>query len=631
MGSSLSFILRRFISIASLAALMSLAISTHSHAQNRWASSRQKTSATESSASLTTPYIVLGHAQKIAQLRHQNFAWTLGGDGYVVAWTYEDSGWSPIGVRQVPNSTALAFEGGELLVFAPDHIAILTMDAQPNAVLSAKHAVVCEGGAAWRVLDDQRLCTTSRSGERKCTASAVADIDLRSAVCTQDAQTDCVSLRTADAARGWCTEQENVVEAPRSERSSSILHPNHGTTQWLSLTSDGWNDASSAAPPISVRAAQDGVARCFRDQSYAPCIGETPSDMPESSMVSARTLHNILPADHGDYFVFRDGWYGVSKDVHPAWTDVRALREYSSSEQRVWLDEEVLRSSVQNGVARVATCASHQGQAVVIDRDLSTGISRQVTRQERCPLRADYRDGELLLAYGDRLIRWDIEHETSAETAVRAQVSETLSSDLVATSSISRGCAYMRWDISLSTPTAGDAPVGRGICAQTAVPLPWHSVSGGEGGAAILLRGRHGSQLRMVDRLTLSTYTLQTDVDIPAHAQIYRRSDGDFFIVDPHRGTALLLDTKGQILASEALVVIDGRIWRAGDGGTLVSDDGHQLLATDIGVILDGVGVGPLAARTIATDRRRIKAQPVLFSSQLRTLGVASIPLRSGL
>jgi|GEM_PF-6682802 len=627
MGSCLIHPLRFRIVVVALLSLIGLHFASASNAQTRWSAQRQKTP-TATSAS-PAGYVVLGHQKKIAQTRHLDRAWTLGEDGYLIAWRWHEDHWSPVGVERVEQSTALAFEGGVLLVFAPDQITVLHPDGAPQETLAVENAIRCEGDTAWRVTSDQLLCSTTPQGTRRCTDAPVGKIDLRTAVCTRDREMDCMSVRDGQLARGWCTQEDTVTEAEASERASSVLHPENGAMRWLSLTSTGWVDASHHAPPISIRGAQDGIARCFEHQSYERCATHNANGFPESSMVSSRTLRNILTAEHGEYFVFRDGWYGLTREVPPVWDDAQAVRTYDSLEQRVWFNGEVLASAVQDGTAHVAICRSTAGQAEVLEKDLSTGDTRRVTQAPSCPLRADYDNNALVLSYGDRLVRWSLSDHQVREDPIDIALSSVLDARLVAAPSVSRGCPYRFWRVSMLTPWLAETPIARGICAQQAVPLRWDAVDGDGGGAAVLLRGRFGSHLVLVDRDTLATHTLQTNLDIPAHAQIYRRHDGNFFIVDPHQGTAELVDTSGQTLATEALVVIDGRVWREGRGGVLASDDGHQLLATDVGVVLDGVGIGPLAARTVTSDRYLIDRQPRLFSTRVRTLNLGLIPARA--
>lgn len=502
------------------------------NAQSRGSAQRQ---ASPSSTGSPPAFLVLGHRQKVDEIQHGRDAWTLGSDGYIIAWNYEDSRWIPRAVRQVPNSSSLALEGETLWVYGPDHTTILTVDLTP--------------------------------------------------------------IRT----------EESIEQPPKPSREDRVL-----------------------AKETSV----DGASLpCDETPSNETCAASTPIRGPDTAMISVRTLRNILVADHGSFFLFRDGWYSVSSTSNAQMEDALHIEAYSDADQRVWLDESVLASSVIDGEAHVATCAIRENRAQVRDRNLRTGAVTLVeSTEDTCPLRAEYEEDLLLLAYDDHVFRWrngETIVEQDPEDTLRAPLSSILGSSLVARASITRGCAYRRWDLSLSMAAAGSSPIARGVCARTATPIKWTYAREGEGGAGILLRTRTGSQLWLVDRTSLAVHVYQTDVDLPPHVQIQRREDGTLFIADQRTGDAMHIDAQGQVLSTEAMVWIDGRIWREADGGILVSDDGHQLLATDRGVVLDGLGVGPITSRTITSDLRRLSAQPALFSAHLRALAAGSVALRA--
>lgn len=402
-----------------------------------------------------------------------------------------------------------------------------------------------------------------------------------------------------------------------------VLVATHNGERWRLSDAPGvWERVDGSSSSLEVDDEPSGSTPCDFANADNPCLSSDAHDGPDSAMVSAPTLRDILIADHGQYFVFRDGWYAHNAQELVTPEDLQALRTFGKSEQRVWVDGEVIASSVEAGDARVALCVEDRdGGATVIDRNLRSGMRRVVFESARgCPTRAEYMSETLRLSYADHLVEWPLDTQETRASQVSIPLQTALSLTLRASASISRGCAYQTWDVSLHSDIVGDAPLRRELCARSATALHWNALDGRAGGSAILFVGRYGSVLLMVDAQTLGVHTLQSDISIATHAKIRRTADGMWLIADAKSNEALILNNAGDLVARRDLVLIDDRLWNRAEGGVMQSDDGHQMLVTDAGAVLNGVGIGPVVWRTLTADMRRIRQSPNLFSEQLNGL-----------
>lgn len=421
------------------------------------------------------------------------------------------------------------------------------------------------------------------------------------------------SVQKIPSAKGFSCEREEVL----------VVTQDGG--RWRRFSTSGvWERVDGAPPKSPMVEMVDGPPdemQCDAGDLRVPSTSSDPHDGPQSAMISAPTLRDMLIADHGQYFVFRDGWYAHNAQALAAPEDVRVLRTFGETEQRVWVDGDVIASGVEAGDARIALCVEDSDGSTVIDRNLRSGARTVVMESERgCPSRADYLAGTLRLSYVDYVVKWPLDTQETTESHVSIALETALSVELRASASVSRRCAYQTWDVFLYSEIVGDAPLRRELCARSATALHWNAFDGRSGGSAILFVGRYGSVLLMVDAKTLTIHTLQTDIPIATHAQIRRTADGTWLIADAKANEALILNDAGVLVERRDLVLIDNRLWNHAQGGVLQSEDGHQLLVTDAGVVLNGVGIGPVVWRTLTADMRRIRQNPPLFSEQVNVL-----------
>lgn len=587
-------------------------------------SAHQRAATPTPDADTSPAYHVLGHAQRRQQILTEDRAWTLGEDGYILAWTRgKDGQWSVGAVRQIARARAIAHNGNTLLAWTPDAILPLDPTLKAQGSLGRDDAIACTDGRAWQHTREGHLCVGDGSGQGICTEDTIPRPNLREGVCTSDGTTHCLSISDASGAEAWCTTPDALAFEGGSDAGYAVFHPTEKGGAWRVFRQGQWRDADADAQGEALRSGREDLQPCFADGGAARCEEVSRHDAPDSARVSARTLRNILIAKHGFYFIFRDGWYAVSTEDAPAIEDIAQVRMLADASQRVWLDENIMRAQVEDGVARVSSCKREEnGGATIIDRDLSTGRATVVHRSDAgCPKRAEYHEGVLHLSYADRLLQWDILAQELREAPVEMSIKNALSSSLIAEPTLSRHCSHFRWDVSFRTAFSGKIPIARDICARHAVTLPWRTASHEGEGAALLLTGDFGSYLWLVHADSMRTHAVQTSEVIPAHATIYRQADGNYILSDRRTGRSMYLDPNGEVLDEVPMVMIGGRMWRETKSGVLKSDDGHQLLVTDAGVVLDGVGIGPITTRTLTHDMRRISAQPALFAQQLRLLG----------
>lgn len=587
--------------------------------------SAQKRTQRAASDTAQPEYIVLGHAQRRQQILRSNRAWTLGEDGTIIAWKRAKSdAWQPVAVRQFPDARAIAHDGEQLLAWTPDTILELNYALDVTTRERPTHAFACADGHAWRVDGKDRLCT-QQDDQQLCSAESIDTKALQHVVCTRNQDQRCLSFLTKDGAQAWCTSPDALAFEGGSDAGYAVLHPQEHQRVWRIWDGEQWQAAESGHTGVKIPSNHDGLLPCFEGDSGHRCDSSAASDGPENGRISARTLRNILIAEHGFYFIFRDGWYGVHSDEAPSFDDVAYVHREPDGGERVWLQENVLRAQVEDGVARVSSCRETEEGATVIDRELHHGRTTVVhTSDDGCPKRAEYHEGTLHLSYRDRLLRWDILTEELEEAPVEMSIKNALSSSLIAEPSVSRHCSHLRWDVSFRTAFSGKIPIARDICARHAVTLPWHAATHEGDGAAIVLTGDFGSYLWLVHADSMTTHAIQTSEVIPAHTTIYRQEDGNYVLSDRRSGRSLILSPSGEVLDDTPMVFIGGRMWREEAGGVLASDDGHHLLVTDRGVILDGVGIGSITHRALTHDMRRVSARLALFSSQLRLLAQAS-------
>lgn len=391
---------------------------------------------------------------------------------------------------------------------------------------------------------------------------------------------------------------------------------------WRASSSTGaWEKTDDTSPAQHNAGEHHESVRCYVADTYAPCALLDQQNSPKSAMVSAPKLRDILIAEHGYYFVFRDGWYAYDAQGLVTPKDPRAVRKLSDKEQRVWVKGDVIASGVHAGDAHVALCVEAGDGTTVIDRNLRSGDAVVILESERpCPNRADYTPQFLRLSYADHSVRWTLNTQEIQEAPVSITLDNALAVELRASASVSRGCAHHTWDVSLYSDIVAEALLRRGLCAASATALDWNALDGRSGGSGILFVGSFGSFALMVDAKTMQIHTLQTNLRIATHARIRRTSDGSWLIADDKTSTVLRINSSGELGESNDLILIGNRLWYQAEGGVLTSDDGHQLLATDAGVVLNGVGIGPVAWRTLTADMRRVRQHSTLFSEQVNAL-----------
>lgn len=390
--------------------------------------------------------------------------------------------------------------------------------------------------------------------------------------------------------------------------------------------SDTWEKTGRTPSERSQSNTHDVRAHCYTAGDHRPCSSSEAQEGPHSAMVSAPSLRDILVAEHGYYFVFQDGWYAFGTHEVATPSDVRTLKKINDREQRIWIHGHVIASSVQTsdehaGDAHVAVCVERADTTQVIDRNLRTGEAVLVSESAGpCPDRAAYRSNVLRLSYADHVVRWTLDSHERTDGPVSISLDNALSMELRSSAYVSRRCAHQTWNVSLYSEIGGETPLRRALCAASATTVHWNALNGHSRGSGILFLGSYGSFLLMVDATTLTVHTLQTSHRIATNAQIRRTPEGTWLIADEKTGTAYTLDAMGERVSREDLVLIDNRLWHRALGGVLLSDDGHQLLVTDAGVVLNGVGIGPIVWRTLTADRRRVRQQPSLFAKQLDAL-----------
>lgn len=579
-----------------------------------------------SDAQRTEPaaYFIVGHQRLLQQIQRENHAWTLGDDGAVVAWARMGLVWVPRAIRRFDDASALSLHGENLQIYRQNRvIRVAATNLQDVAQLDGSSAVICGEQLSWRVDAHQRVCAKQGGQASVCASARAPMAAFDTPTCIIGETNACLSVRLPTGAQSWCLSRDNQITHHEHTNPEAVLHHQNGQARWLVRTFDGWAPEAAASAVVFPETSPQGGAYCFLAQdSYQRCSRLDAIDALDTRSVSSHVLQDVLMTEQGLYAVFPNGWYSLNAPALSASAEgIVSVRDYPNAQQRVWIDGEILGTGLHRATPHVAVCTQTATHWWIRDIQLESGTARTVSRGDGpCPNRADYHGDFLRLSFETRAEAWSLDSAQLQTADIRSPFQGAIAGELIARAGLARHCAHWAWDVAIESDTLGRVPLRERACARSMASTRWASDGGRSHGPALIMAGNASSFVFMIDEDTLESFTLRTRGKLSPRTRIHRSNNGSWLLSDPQTGEAHRFDARGGDAGSSISLVIGQRVWVLERFGILVSEDGHELLVTDEGLAIDGVGIGPVMPRTLTRSMQRLSDAPAAFQLAMEAL-----------
>lgn len=579
-------------------------------------------------------FFIVGHRAKIQEIVREQHAWTLGEDGQVVHWQQQDGPWVPVALQRVDDAFALSLHGDFLQVYTPSFAHRLSaLELQPVAQLPAARSAVCGEELSWRLDAHQRVCAKRGAHPSVCARDSLDTNQLHMPVCLHGAREDCIRISTDTGTRAWCLNDANELVAHHSPNRDALRFPAPDNF-WVVRGAEGWAKEEDASPVQINRGRAPVHTPCYNAVLgvYERCTQETKEKGPETHVIRAPRILEILPLDSTWFIALEDGWLARTfppRTDEPAATRsldfVQAQRQLDEQLERIWLPGDVLGAGLHQGKVHIAYCHVSESRWEVFDVSVAAGTQTRISDGSGpCPQRADYHEGVLRLSFETEAQEWTLWREALQTVPIRSPFFGAIEAQLYAAASRARACPAYAWDLWVDSRLLGTIPLATKACAHSVSGTRWQSDFGASHGPALMLSSSTGSFVYMMDEDTLESFTLRVRTQLSPRTRIHREQDGSWLLADPDTGVAQRFDANGDEQGTESTLVLGTQAWFRMGNGVLQNRRGDLLLVTDEGMALNHVGAGPMIHRTLhAGNARLLDDHQRLASELLRVWGAA--------